>query len=111
MARGSGVGIRLRQPAVPVLPRVRELAEAGFVPGGTKNNFRHVQEHVAFPDELDQTDRWILCDAVTSGGLLIAVDGAQADQLLGELRQTGADAHLIGEATREHPGRIVVVGA
>jgi len=108
MARGSGVGIRLWRSAVPVLPRVRELAEQGYVPGGTKNNFKHVQDHVAFPDEMDQTDRWILCDAVTSGGLLISADAGQADRLLADLREAGVDAHAIGEVTADHAGRIVV---
>ncbi|MBW5446322.1 selenide, water dikinase SelD [Cohnella sp. CFH 77786] len=108
MAKGSGAGIRIHRGSVPVLPRVRELAEQGFVPGGTKNNFNHVQDHVTFPETMDQTDRYILCDAVTSGGLLISVSGEHADRLLSELRNAGVDAHIIGEVTEDHPGRIVV---
>jgi len=103
MARGSGAGIRLSRQAIPVLPRVRELAEQGFIPGGTKNNFNHVRDHVSFPDDMDQTDRWILCDAVTSGGLLIAVAGEEADRLLERLRDAGVDARAIGEVTQDHP--------
>ncbi len=108
MAKGSGVEIRIRRRDVPVLPRVRELAEQGFVPGGTKNNFAHVQGDVAFPEELDQIDRWILCDAVTSGGLLISVSAGQADDLLRELVQAGVEAKEIGEVAKVDSGRIVV---
>lgn len=108
MAKGSGVGLRIAYGQVPVLPRVRELAEAGFVPGGTKNNYAHVQDSVAYDDSLDQIAQWILCDAVTSGGLLIAVAGEQAEGLLAELRDAGVEAGLIGETTTEHPGRIMV---
>jgi selenide, water dikinase len=108
MAKGSGVGIKLSRDQIPILPRVRELADLGFVPGGTKNNYNHVQEHISFSDEMDQTDRWILCDAVTSGGLLISVDGNDADRLMDQLRESGVDAHFIGETTRENPGRIIV---
>jgi selenide, water dikinase len=108
MAKGSHVGIRLNKNKVPVLPRVRELADHGFVPGGTKNNYNHVQENVTFPDSMDQTDRWILCDAVTSGGLLIAINPAQADDLHNQLRDAGVDAHLIGEVTTQNAGLIVV---
>ncbi|MBC8079809.1 MAG: selenide, water dikinase SelD, partial [Gorillibacterium sp.] len=36
MAKGSGRGIKIWADQVPLLPRVRELAEAGFIPGGTK---------------------------------------------------------------------------
>ncbi|RCW51894.1 selenide, water dikinase SelD [Paenibacillus prosopidis] len=108
MAKGSKVGIRISKTLVPVLPRVRELAEAGFVPGGTKNNYAHLEGSVTFSEELDQIDQWILCDAVTSGGLLISVEQAQAETLLDKLRIAGVDAHLIGEVTAEQPGHITV---
>lgn len=109
MAKGSQVGLRLFSSEVPILPRVRELAEEGFVPGGTKNNFAHLQGSVTFPETMDQIDQWILCDAVTSGGLLISVAGDQAEKLLGELREAGVEAALIGEAVSEHPGHITVI--
>lgn len=109
MAKGSGVGIRIYADKVPVLPRVRELAEEGFVPGGTKNNFAHVQDSVTFGEGLDQIGQWILCDAVTSGGLLISVAGGQAEELLDKLKQAGVEAECIGETVAEHPGRIVVI--
>lgn len=108
MAKGSGTGIRIKQDQVPVLPRVRELAENGFIPGGTKNNFAHVEGDISFPETMDQIDRWILCDAVTSGGLLIAVAAAEADSLLNELVKAGVEASLIGEVTDQHPSCIVV---
>lgn len=108
MAKGSGTGITIFQSHVPVLPRVRELAEQGFVPGGTKNNFAHVEANITFPDSLDQIGRYILCDAVTSGGLLISVNPDQSEQLLDELQKAGVEASLIGEVTAENAGHIVV---
>ena len=109
MAKGSGVGLIIRHGEVPKLPRIRELAENGFVPGGTKNNFNHVKDDVDFPEELDQIDRWILCDAVTSGGLLISVEAEASERLLSELLDAGVEASLIGEVVSEHPGRIRVI--
>lgn len=109
MAKGSQVGIRIIQQQVPVLPRVRELAEEGFVPGGTKNNFAHLQGSVTFPDNLDQVGQWILCDAVTSGGLLISIAADQAQTFLSELLAAGVEAAIIGETTAEHPGHIAVI--
>jgi selenide,water dikinase len=108
MAKGSKVGVKIQHSAVPLLPRVRELADKGFVPGGTKNNFIHVQNDVTFPDEMDQIDRWILCDAVTSGGLLISVSSEHAESLLNNLKQAGVDASLIGEIMMETPGHIII---
>lgn len=109
LARGSEVGIIILNEAVPKLPRVRELAENGFVPGGTKNNFTHIENDVIFPIAMDQVDRWILCDAVTSGGLLIAVSPEQSERMLDELKQAGVEASIIGEATAGNSGQIVVL--
>ncbi|OCA91931.1 selenide, water dikinase SelD [Bacillus wudalianchiensis] len=108
MAKGSDVGLRVYYDQVPVLPRVKELAESGSVPGGTKNNFEHVKDIVTYPDSLDQIDRWILCDAVTSGGLLISVANDEAEQLATELQERGVEARIIGEVTEENKGRIAV---
>ncbi|GIO39425.1 selenide, water dikinase [Paenibacillus antibioticophila] len=109
MAKGSHMGIRIVEGNVPVLPRVRELAEQGFVPGGTKNNLAHVEADIDFPAELDQIGRWILCDAVTSGGLLISAEAEQGEALLKALLEAGVEASIIGEVTEDHPGRIVVM--
>ncbi|GIQ67206.1 selenide, water dikinase SelD [Xylanibacillus composti] len=109
MAKASGAGIRMIRHQVPFLPRVRELAEQGFVPGGTKNNFAHLEGTVHFDASLDQIDQWMLCDAVTSGGLLIAVESSQADKLLSELLANHVEASLIGEVVSNHPGQISVL--
>jgi selenide,water dikinase len=108
MATGSDVGIRLDASQVPVLPRVRELAEAGFVPGGTKSNHLHVEDRVTYASNIDQVGQWILCDAVTSGGLLIAVAPEDAEAMFTELRAQGVEAAIIGEVVADHPRRIVV---
>lgn len=108
MAKGSKTGITIFKEQVPVLPRVKELAEQGVIPGGTKNNFAHLEGDVTFPEQTDELDRLILCDAVTSGGLLISVSGDEADSLLAQLLDKGVEAALIGEVTDEQKGHIVV---
>ncbi|MFD2618699.1 selenide, water dikinase SelD [Terrilactibacillus laevilacticus] len=109
MAKGSQSGLTIYKDQVPSLPRLRELAEAGAVPGGTKNNFKHLQGDVTFPNTMDQIDQWILCDAVTSGGLLISVSEKEANDLLSDLQRAGVPAKLIGEVTEENPGHITVL--
>lgn len=108
MAKGSNLGVTIRQERVQFLPRVRELADKGFVPGGTKNNFKHVQADVTFPETLDEIGRWMLCDAVTSGGLLISVAAEDAASLLQALLGNGVEASHIGEVTTDNPGHITV---
>lgn len=109
MAKGSGTVIEIHHREVPVLPRTRELAEAGNVPGGTRNNFAHVERDVTFPSAMDQIDRWILCDAVTSGGLLIAVPEREADNLLHDLKAAGLQAAWIGKVKESGTGHINVI--
>jgi len=109
MAKGSGVGIRIVKEQVPILDRVRELAKQGVIPGGTKNNHAHIQDSVSFSENMDTIDQWILCDAVTSGGLLISVAGDNAENLLSELLDAGVEAAIIGEVIEDHTGKIVVI--
>lgn len=107
IAQGSNVEVRINQGQVPVLDRVKELAETA-VPGGTKNNFDHVKDIITFPESMDQIDKWILCDAVTSGGLLMAVNSEHSESLLDELQEKGVEASMIGEVTDRKNGQITV---
>ena len=108
MAKASGVGIRIFAEQVPILPRTKELAEAGRIPGGTKSNYAHVANVVTYSEKLDQLDRYILCDAVTSGGLLISVSANDADQLIDEMNIKGIHAAIIGEVTSNYSGKLHV---
>lgn len=108
IATGSQVGISIDSSAVPVLPRVKELAQKGAVPGGTKNNYKHLQNTVTYPDEMDEIDKWILCDAVTSGGLLVTVPANEAEELVPLLHEKGVEAAQIGEVTSENSGKVTI---
>ena len=95
----SGVGARIDAHAVPVLAEARSLAEAGAVAGGTERNLAHVEQFTDFGDA-DESTRVLLADAQTSGGLLIAVESAKADQLVEALQLAKtASAALIGHTT------------
>lgn len=108
MAQASKTGLVIQASNVPVLEGVRKLAEEGFIPGGTKNNLAHVQDKVSFADGIDSIHQHILCDAVTSGGLLISVSQADAEALLQDLLANGVEAAEIGYVVEEHPGHIKV---
>lgn len=108
MATGSDVGITIDHQSVPVLPRVKELAQNGAVPGGTKNNYNHLLDTVTYPEEMDQVDRWILCDAVTSGGLLVSVQADEADNIVTSLQEKGVEAKQIGVVTADNKGKVTI---
>ncbi len=110
MVRGSGAGARIRMTDVPVLPGVWELLEKGTVPGGTFRNMSSVEDTLDWDASLTENQRLLMCDAQTSGGLLISVPRAKLDQLLSELNASGVPTKaVVGEVTAENPGRISVL--
>ena len=93
----SRVGARVRAADVPLLPEVRRLAAEGFVPGGSRRNRDALADFVRWGDAVDEVGRLVLCDAQTSGGLLVSVPSEKAERLLDELRAHGATGFVIGE--------------
>ncbi len=71
MAEGSGLSAEIDFDRVPKLPVVAEyLAQQSF-PGGTVRNWDSYGHKIS---DLTETQRYILADPQTSGGLLIAVE-------------------------------------
>ncbi|WP_410556194.1 selenide, water dikinase SelD [Actinomadura fulvescens] len=90
LARASGVTAALDAAAVPYLDGAREAVRDGFVPGGTRRNLAWVAPHTDF-GRIAETERLLLADAQTSGGLLVAgeIPGAPVvGELFGRGRHT-----------------------
>ncbi|BAS26210.1 segregation protein A/B [Limnochorda pilosa] len=97
MVTASGVAAEVSAEAVPLLPHVEELARRGFVPGGTWANQQYLRDKVAFDARVDGLLRIVLVDAMTSGGLLLAVRPERTQGLLAALRERGIEeAQVIG---------------
>lgn len=105
--RESHVGARLRPAAVPLLPRAREFADAGVLPGGTRRNLDAAE--LRSDPGISDSDRFLMADAQTSGGLLLAVPPAVLPALLDSLAAEGTLAQaVIGELTGDSAGTIVL---
>jgi selenide, water dikinase len=74
MCEASGVSARVDAEAVPAIEGVVDLllSDAPPVAGGTRRNREWVEEWVDWADGVPEHLRWLLCDAMTSGGLLVA---------------------------------------
>ncbi len=107
MALQSGLTALVEVGRVPVLPGARELAEAGAIAGGTRRNLAYVEPHVDW-GAVEAVDRLLLCDAMTSGGLLLAVAPERAGVMAETLAAAGCGAAVIGELAAGEPGRIVL---
>ena len=96
--RNLVAGAEISLSSVPLMEGVRDLAEAGHYPGGTRRN------HAAHAGLVDwngiaETDQLILCDAQTSGGLLIAIPEDRGPGFEAALAGTGQAAAWIGRVT------------
>lgn len=109
MTSGSGVAARISLQAVPVLPEAWALVKEGICPGGTKRNRQALEGKVTWAPGITEEAQLVLCDAQTSGGLLIAVPKAKSPTLIAALQaaQTLAAAR-IGEIIADG-GRIDVI--
>jgi len=109
MTQASGVGAKVNLESVPVLPEAWDLARREIVPEGTHNNFRYLTDYVHWEHTISHDTQMVLCDAQTSGGLLIAVSPENANRLMKVLQQKGVEnARIIGEIIPEMAGIIRV---
>ena len=81
MCQASGVSAVLEFNDIPLIQGTYELAQNGFIPGGTKRNLDHVSSQVDFSKNISPEQQFILADAQTSGGLLISVENENAEEL------------------------------
>lgn len=99
MARGSNVSFEINHLDVPVLDGTYQLAKDGVVPGGSKSNLKWLENELDF-DSLSVEHQLILCDAITSGGLLVSLSEADAVLYINDLKANGlSHASIIGKVT------------
>jgi selenide,water dikinase len=77
---------------------VRELADQGLFPGGTRRNLESVEGAVEW-NGLPERDRLLLCDAQTSGGLLVAIAPEREAAFVSAMRGAPWPAARIGRVT------------
>jgi selenide,water dikinase len=105
LARGAGVQVALDWARVPLLPQVRELAQAGFITGASGRNWAGYGAEVALPEGFDATARALLTDPQTSGGLLVSCDAGAVDEVLAVFQRHGfAAAAEIGHVAAREAG-------
>ncbi len=109
MTAGGKVGARIFLSKVPVLSEAWGLVQSGIYPAGTGRNRESLRGAIIWNPKIREEAQLILCDAQTSGGLLIAVPKDKTETLIQHLQahQTPASA-LIGEVIEDPDGRIWV---
>jgi len=99
LTSASGVAAEVDAAAVPAIDGVLDLLRGAEPPiaGGTRRNRAWIEEVARFEGTVPEERRWLLCDAMTSGGLLVAAPPG-----------SGAPGTRIGQIVSGEPGRIEV---
>jgi selenide,water dikinase len=110
MAHGADARIVVDYRRLPFYAGALEMYQKGETTGSNQPNRAMVAKHnLELRRSLSPTEDELLYDPQTSGGLLLALPAAQADQLLAALREAGVQgAARIGEVTDESIGIAVV---
>lgn len=92
---------------VPVLEAARAYVREGIAPGGTHANWRYLASIVTY-EGVEKPEQLLLCDAQTSGGLLMAVPSEKAERLVSACKARGTPCAAIIGRIEEGPPSIRV---
>lgn len=105
IARGSNKQLTVNYAQLPWLPNVPELAAQGFITGASARNWQAYGEHITLDPAVTETQRGMLTDPQTSGGLLVSCSADVADQVLALFHEQGFEyARVIGQVTEGKAG-------
>jgi selenide,water dikinase len=110
MAEGSGLTAIVDLTKIPVMPSALKYLELGCVPGGTNRNWKSYGQKI---EDVNETQRLILADPQTSGGLLISVSESSVQEVLSLFKENDLDEKYCSPIGRmvESSGKSLTLGA
>ncbi|MCU0381990.1 MAG: selenide, water dikinase SelD [Chitinophagaceae bacterium] len=109
MTSASGLDAEIHAGKVPFLPGAEEMTAAGIIPGGTLNNLDYAGQFVLWDENVSYNKKVLLCDAQTSGGLLVCMPGPYSEGFVKKLAERGVTATVIGKMCSAGTGVIKVI--
>jgi selenide,water dikinase len=98
LARGNNVRIELIYENLPFYPSALQMYEKGETTGSNKANRRLAEGAWELSTQRSVVEQDLLFDPQTSGGLLLVLPDAQADDLIASLKNEGIEAAVrVGE--------------
>ena len=95
MMEASGATAEFTVSAIPLLSQARRLARRGVAPDGSRVNVRNLKPRTEIGPGIAEEDVLLLCDAQTSGGLLVALPPPEAERYAARCRELGASATAV----------------
>jgi selenide, water dikinase len=114
MCEGANISAEIEFDKVPKLPFIEEYFEKGSFPGGTVRNWDSYGDKIAIlcvqanEKNLYETQKYILADPQTSGGLLIAVNPENISDFLQIANENGFELECFGEFVEKKEKTIYV---
>lgn len=103
------VCIEMDASSLPLFPRVEEFTRMGLIPPGDQRNRKFREELVDFSQDVPDWKQWILFDAQTSGGLVLALPPNKVEEALKKLHEQGINkATVIGTVVKGLKRKIMV---
>jgi selenide,water dikinase len=107
MMEASGTTGEFSMEKIPLLPAARRLAAKGIAPDGSRVNVRNMKPRVETGPGVGEDDFLLLCDAQTSGGLLVALPAESAEAYAAKCREGGAvSAAVVGRVVEAGEKRL-----
>lgn len=106
ICEGSGISAVINFDKVPLLPNTKKYLEMDCVSGGTRNNFASYGHTIT---EMTDEQKFILCDAQTSGGLLAIVKKDSVPDFLAITSEAGLSLESIGQTCKREEKLVRVI--
>ena len=108
MAQGSNVTLVIDLAKLPLIPGIERIDVTAHRTRASKTNREYADPHTHFEGTPDPLRLEFFYDAQTSGGLVISVPAAKADELVKRLNEAHTPAAVIGEV-RAFSGKHLLV--
>lgn len=106
MCEGSNASAIIEFENVPTIPSLPYYLQQQCFPGGTSRNWTSYGHKIG---PITETQKYILADPQTSGGLLVAVGEEEADQFEITMRRQGQSLVAIGHLQPRNEGPLITV--
>lgn len=98
LAKASNVSVEIYLDFLPYFDGVKQLYEAGCIPGASFRNKEFVGNDICFSNSISYEEKMLIFDPQTSGGLLFGIDEDLAKQAVVMLEKRGVRGYIVGEA-------------
>ena len=108
MAKGAQLTACIDAAALPLLPGIQTFAEQGVVTGASGRNWAAYGQHIQLADPISASQRAVLTDPQTSGGLLVSCRPEVAAQVLEIFARHGFGAARVIGTMQTGPAQVQV---